>query len=128
MHITVRGLSKEYKNGCTALRDVNLDIQSGLFGLLGPNGAGKTTLMKILVTLLKPTGGEVKFNGFDLIKNRRQIRELLGYLPQDFTVFSRLMTWEFLDYSASLAGIFSKSARQKAVDEMLAQVGLFDAR
>jgi len=128
MQISIKDLTLVYKNGNRALQHINLDIKSGMFGLLGPNGAGKTTLMRILVTLMKPTNGTVKVNGYDLQKDRKKIRAMLGYLPQDFQVLSRLKTWEFLDYVARLAGLRSKNERNQAVDEMLESVGLFDAR
>lgn len=128
MKITIEDLSKVYKNGNQALKDVNLKIESGMFGLLGPNGAGKTTLMRILVTLMKPSTGNVKVDNFDLQKNRREIRAMLGYLPQDFRFFTKLRTWEFLDYVASLAGMRENRSRKKAVDEMLERVGLYEAR
>jgi ABC-type multidrug transport system ATPase subunit len=128
MQIKIRDLNKQYKNGNLALKQVNLDIQSGMFGLLGPNGAGKTTLMRILVTLMKPTSGTVTIGPYDLQKDRRAIRAMLGYLPQDFRFFTKLKTWEFLDYVASLAGLYNSQARKKAVDEMLERVGLYEAR
>ncbi|MBN1790199.1 MAG: ABC transporter ATP-binding protein [Bacteroidales bacterium] len=128
MKIEIRGLSKIYPNGKHALSDINLTIENGMFGLLGPNGAGKSSLIRILVTLLTPTTGQVSFNGFDLMKDRGEIRSILGYLPQDFRFFSKLKTWEFLDYAAGLAGIRSKSIRREKVDEWLEKVGLFDAR
>jgi ABC-2 type transport system ATP-binding protein len=128
MNIAIQGLRKEYKHGFTALKNVDLNISSGLFGLLGPNGAGKTTLMRILVTLMKPTSGSVTVDGLDLHKDRRHIRSMLGYLPQDFSVFSKLQTSEFLDYAGALAGLRSVKERKTAVDEMLEKVGLFEAR
>lgn len=128
MKITIEDLSKIYKNGNKALKDVHLNIDSGMFGLLGPNGAGKTTLMRILVTLMKPSTGNVKVDELDLQRNRREIRAMLGYLPQDFKFFTKLRTWEFLDYVASLAGMREKKVRRNAVDEMLENVGLYEAR
>ena len=89
MEINIQGMSKVYPNGNRALSEIDLTIPNGMFGLLGPNGAGKTTLMRILVTLLKPTTGNVTVNGLDLQKNRKEIRSMLGYLPQDFTVFTK---------------------------------------
>lgn len=128
MKIEIHGLSKIYPNGKHALSDINLVIENGMFGLLGPNGAGKSSLIRILVTLLTPSEGNVSVNGYDLMKDRGEIRKMLGYLPQDFRFFSKLKTWEFLDYAAGLAGISSKRIRHEKVDEWLDKVGLFDAR
>lgn len=128
MQIDIHELSKIYPNGKKALDNVNLEIGTGMFGLLGPNGAGKSSLMRILVTLMKPSMGSVSVDSFDLEKNRKEIRSILGYLPQDFRFFSKLKTWEFLDYAASLSGIRSKSIRRDKVDEWLDKVGLFDVR
>lgn len=128
MQINIQELSKIYPNGKKALDDVNLEIGTGMFGLLGPNGAGKSSLMRILVTLMEPTIGSVSIDSFDLEKNRKEIRSMLGYLPQDFRFFSKLKTWEFLDYAASLAGISNKKIRRAKVDEWLDKVGLFDVR
>lgn len=128
MQIKIEGLSKVYKNGNYAVKNLDLEIPNGMFGLLGPNGAGKSTLMRILVTLMKPSKGKVTVNDLDLAKNRREIRAMLGYLPQDFSFFSKLKTYEFLDYAARLAGMKNGAARRTAVDQMLEDVGLFEAR
>jgi ABC-2 type transport system ATP-binding protein len=128
MKITIEQLSKIYPNGNRAVNNINLEIESGMLGLLGPNGAGKTTLMRILSTLMKPTEGTVKVDNFDLQKNRSEIRAMLGFLPQEFGYFAKLRTWEFLEYSAALAGIRKKKDRKEAVDEMLHKVGLYKFR
>jgi ABC-2 type transport system ATP-binding protein len=128
VHIKIENLNKIYPNGNYALKDLNLEIPNGMFGLLGPNGAGKSTLMRILVTLMKPSKGRVLVNDLDLSKNRREIRSMLGYLPQDFSFFSKLKTYEFLDYTARLAGMKNSAARKSAVEQMLEEVGLFEAR
>ncbi len=128
MEIKIENLEKEYKRGTRALKGVNLVIESGLFGLLGPNGAGKSTLMKILVTLMEPTKGKVFINGMDLMKNRAEIRKMIGYLPQHFNSFPKLKAWEFLDYSARLADIKKSSNRKEAIEKTLEMVGLYDAR
>ena len=128
MEISVSQLSKRYPGGKLALKNIDLDIPKGLFGLLGPNGAGKTTLMRILVTLLKPTSGQVTVNDLDICKNRKEIRRQIGYLPQDFSVFAKLTVWEFMDYSACLNGILSKNKRRDRIDLLLESVGLFEAR
>lgn len=126
--ITIKGLNKVYSNGNHALKDINLEIPAGMFGLLGPNGAGKSTLMRILVALLEPSSGEVNIFGYDLRKKRKEIRSILGYLPQDFRFFAKYKTYEFLDYAARLSGINSAKKRKQAVDTMLDSVGLFDVR
>jgi ABC-type multidrug transport system ATPase subunit len=128
MKIQIENLNKIYKNGKHALSDINLEIGSGMFGLLGPNGAGKSSLMRILVTLMKPSSGTANINGFDLMNDRGDIRKILGYLPQDFRFFTKLKTWEFLDYAAGLSGITNKTLRSQKVDEWLDNVGLFDVR
>jgi ABC-type multidrug transport system ATPase subunit len=99
-----------------------------MFGLLGPNGAGKSTLMRILVTLMKPSAGQVLVDGKDISGYRKEIRRMVGYLPQDFRFFAKLRSWEFLDYAARLAGMTSKRERNERVDQMLESVGLFEFR
>jgi len=126
--ITIRNMTHRYEGKTVALQDVNLDIESGLFGLLGPNGAGKTTLMRALVTLLKPTSGRVLIDGLDLQKNRKEIRRRIGYLPQEFSTFPKLSAWEFLDYTACLGGIHPKQKRFQLIEKVLEDVGLFEAR
>lgn len=128
MKIAIQGLSKTYPNGNRALTDINLEFGTGMFGLLGPNGAGKSSLMRILVTLMKPTSGIVLIDGKDIQKHRRWLRSVLGYLPQDFRFFTSLRTWEFLDYSGSLAGIRNRKKRLSEVDRLLNQVGLLEVR
>ena len=128
MSITIKNLNKIYPNGNHALKDVNLEIPTGMFGLLGPNGAGKSTLMRILVALMEPTSGQVEICGYDLMKQRKEIRGILGYLPQDFRFFAKYKTYEFLDYAARLSGMTQNRQRKQAVDEMLENVGLFDVR
>lgn len=128
MRISIEGLNQIYKNGNRALKDINLEIENGMFGLLGPNGAGKSSLMRILVTLMKPTTGSIKVNDLDLMRHRKEVRGFLGYLPQDFAFFAKLKTWEFLDYAASLAGLSKSIERKAAVDEMLENVGLYEVR
>ena len=128
MKIEINGLNKVYPNGNHALKDVSMTIENGMFGLLGPNGAGKSSLMRILVTLAKPSSGQILVNGLDLQKNRKEIRSMLGYLPQDFRFFAKLRTYEFLDYIARLAGMNQSSKRKDAVEKMLEEVGLYEAR
>ncbi len=128
MKIEIQGLNKIYPNGNHALKDINLEFGTGMFGLLGPNGAGKSSLMRIIVTLMKPSSGLVLVDGKDIQKYRKELRGMLGYLPQDFRFFTSLKTWEFLDYSGSLAGLRNKKERIAEVDRLLDQVGLLEVR
>ncbi|MDR2928426.1 MAG: ABC transporter ATP-binding protein [Cytophagaceae bacterium] len=128
MEIKIENLRKVYSGGYEALKGVNLTIGNGMFGLLGPNGAGKSTLMRILVTLMDASAGDVFVNGMKLTDHRKEVRALMGYLPQDFRFFPKLKSWEFLDYAAAMAGVSSSRERQMMVDKMLAEVGLYEVR
>ncbi len=121
--IEIRDLSKNFGKK-QALNHVNLEIGPGMFGLLGPNGAGKTTLMKVLTTLTRKSGGEVKLCGIP-VEQCRKIREIIGYLPQDFSMYGNMGAYEGLDYLAVLSGM-SKKERAKKVPEMLEKVNLGD--
>ena len=128
MEIRIEQLNKIYPGGHPALIDIDLCIREGMFGLLGPNGAGKSTLMRILVTLMQPSSGEVLINGRDINTQRKEVRKMLGYLPQDFRFFAKLRSWEFLDYAARLAGMTAGKERREQVDRMLRDVGLYQVR
>lgn len=128
MNIKIKDLVKVYGDGYKALKGLNLEIEPGMSGLLGPNGAGKTTLMRIMTLLQNPSSGTILFDDYDILKDRKAIRSVLGYLPQDFRFFEKLKTWEFLDYGASLAGIQGTRKRAEVVDELLRKVGLYEVR
>ncbi len=128
MEISISNLDKTYPGGFKALNNINLTIENGMFGLLGPNGAGKSTLMRILVTLMQASSGEVLVDGMDISTHRKEIRKMLGYLPQDFRFFAKLRSWEFLDYTARLGGMNDKRERRERIDEMLTSVGLYEFR
>lgn len=127
MQIDIRNLYKTYPGGVTALQDVTLDISIGMFGLLGPNGAGKSTLMKVLATLESPTSGDVFINGKNIHDQRKQVRQSLGYLPQEFGVYPQLTGAEFLTYVAKLHNLSGKNLR-KSVEEALVNVRLYEVR
>ena len=119
--IEISNLTKEFGKK-QALRGVSLTIEQGMFGLLGPNGAGKTTLMKVLTTLLKKTEGEVNICGVP-VEQAKQIREMTGYLPQDFSMYGNMSAWEALDYLAVLSGM-NRAQRKEKVPQFLEQVNL----
>jgi ABC-type multidrug transport system ATPase subunit len=97
-----------------------------VLGLLGPNGAGKSTLMRILATITRPTTGRVAWNGADLVRTPEAVREVLGYLPQDFGVYPNLNAVEFLEYIAAIKGLDGRAARRR-IDELLQLVNLTEA-
>ncbi|MBI9042874.1 MAG: ABC transporter ATP-binding protein [Anaerolineaceae bacterium] len=126
MNLTISHLSKQYRNDFWGLRDLNLELKPGVIGLLGPNGAGKSTLMRMLATITRPTEGCIHWNGTDIIKAPDTLRKVLGYLPQDFGVYSNLTGLEFLEYMAAIKGMNRKTARRR-IDELLLVVNLVDA-
>jgi ABC-type multidrug transport system ATPase subunit len=128
MQIQLEHLSKTYAGKVQAVRNVHLAIQPGLIGLLGPNGAGKTTLMRMLATLLTPTEGTAYIGQYDVRRaaDRRQIKRLLGYLPQELGLYPNLNAYEFLDYLAILKGMHDAKARQRRINDLLEMVGLAD--
>lgn len=106
MNIELQDLSMAYANGKQALQHVDLTLEApSLIGLLGPNGAGKSTLMKLLVSALVPTGGDILIDGQLLTKMERTLKSNLGYLPQDFGLFDELTVAQFLGYMAALKGV-----------------------
>ena len=122
--IEASGLGHTYKGGHTALENVDLSLGIGLFGLLGPNGAGKSTLMRIICTLLVPTKGTVTVYGHDVTRERREVREMLGYLPQEFGAWRHHRAEEVLDTLARLSGLSNRKERRRRVAETLEMVGL----
>jgi len=127
MLLSIRNLSMRYSASAWGLRDLNLDLGPGVLGLLGPNGAGKSTLMRIIATVTRPTAGSVAWNGVDIVRSPDTIREVLGYLPQDFGVYPNLNGVEFLEYLAAVKGLERRSAR-KRIGELIESLNLADAR
>ncbi|MEM5793741.1 MAG: ATP-binding cassette domain-containing protein [Candidatus Aenigmatarchaeota archaeon] len=118
-------LTKEF-NGLKAVNNVSLKIKEGeIFGLLGPNGAGKTTFISMLCTLLKPTKGTAKVNGFDIIKEQRNVRKSIGIVFQDPSLDNRLTAKENLEMHARLYSV-PKEEREKRIEEVLKLVGLYE--
>ncbi|SFS31438.1 ATP-binding cassette domain-containing protein [Marininema halotolerans] len=121
--VVIEELSKQY-GSLRVLRNINLTMETGLFGLLGPNGAGKTTLLRTLCTLEPIERGRVSICGFDLKQEGHAIRKRLGYLPQHFQVPGSLTGEEILHYMATLKGIKNKQDRNKQVARVLEEVNL----
>ena len=89
MELSISNLSKTYANGVVALDDASLEIPTGLFGLLGPNGAGKSTLMRTIATLQEADSGQITFEGINVLKEKSEVKKVLGYLPQDFGFYPK---------------------------------------
>jgi ABC-2 type transport system ATP-binding protein len=123
-HINIANLKKTYASGVKALKGISLQIPTGMFGLLGPNGAGKSTLMKILATLLEPDTGKVEMRGVDLLADKAAARRMLGYLPQEFGLYSTFTAAQMLDYMAALKGVSHKRERAALVEALLDKVNL----
>ncbi|ADK15771.1 MULTISPECIES: ATP-binding cassette domain-containing protein [Clostridium] len=106
MKISIKNVSMTYKTGKKALNDISLEMKSPNFiGLLGPNGAGKSTFMKLLISKIIPTAGEIIVDGRPIQKYEKELRNQLGYLPQSFGLYDELTVYEFLDYMCALKEI-----------------------
>lgn len=130
-HITslsISNVSKTYANGVRALNNVSLTIPNGMYGLLGPNGAGKSTLMRILATLQEPDEGTVHLGSIDMLKQKEEVRQTLGYLPQEFGLYPKAKAEDLLDYFAVLKGITHRASRREVVESLLKQTNLWDKR
>lgn len=122
--LVVKNLSKQYGE-FLALEHVNIEFDHGVYGLLAPNGAGKTTLIKMLVSLISPTKGEILYNGSNIMDLDEEYRDILGYLPQQFGYYKHYSPQQFLLYLATLKGIEKKTALTK-IEELLQKVALSD--
>jgi ABC-2 type transport system ATP-binding protein len=127
MELVMESVGKRYGGTLWGLREFTLRLRPGVLGLLGPNGAGKSTLMRILATISRPTEGRVTWDGRDTAAEPDALRQVLGYLPQDFGVYPNLNAVEFLEYIAAAKGLDSKQARRR-IAELLELVNLAQVR
>ena len=112
-----------------AVRDVSLDVMPReIFGVLGPNGAGKSTLMRSIATLQAIDAGTMRFGDIDIVSAPDQLREVLGYLPQDFGVYPKVSAMDMLDHLAQLKGMSDRKSRGEVVRALLAKVNLWQFR
>jgi ABC-type multidrug transport system ATPase subunit len=128
MKLLIENISKTYANGVQALNNVNLEISSGMFGLLGPNGAGKSTLMRTIASLQDADEGIIKIGDINVSEDKQQLREVLGYLPQEFGVYPKVSCFELLDHMAVMKGITDSKSRKSLVENLLHQTNLWDSK
>ena len=126
MKLVFENISKLYGD-FSALSEINLSLDNGVYGLLGPNGAGKTTLMRIMTDLLKPSTGRVLLDGKDIAVLGADFRRRLGYLPQDFGFYPNYTAEQYLLYIARLKGL-TKFEAKKQTNDLLEMVGLYEKR
>ncbi|HMP95112.1 MAG TPA: ABC transporter ATP-binding protein [Phnomibacter sp.] len=128
MQLIIQELSKRYPNGVQALNKVTVTIPQGMFGLLGPNGAGKSSLMRTIATLQEADSGTIMLDDLDVLKQKEEVRKILGYLPQDFGVYPKITAEEMLMHIAQLKGITHARERKEVVAALLHRVNLYNDR
>ena len=128
MKLNIDNISKTYPNGVQALKNVSIEIGNGIFGLLGPNGAGKSTLMRTIAALQDADSGTIMLGDVDVAKDKQGLREMLGYLPQEFGVYPKVSAIDLLDHMAVMKGITDAKRRKDQVDSLLYQVNLWESK
>lgn len=123
MHLKIENISKNYGGNIWGLKNFSLELGPGVLGLLGHNGAGKSSLLRILATITRPTQGLITWNGIDICKNPDVVRNILGYLPQDFGIYPHLNAVEFLEYMSAIKGLEWRTAH-KQINRLLEVVNL----
>jgi len=126
VEISINNLSKTYDNGFNALKTINLEIKKGeIFAMLGPNGAGKTTLISIICGIVKPSGGKVTVDGFDIIDDHRETRSRIGLVPQELTLEQFETVFNNVSYSR---GLYGKKPNPDHIEKILKQLSLWDKK
>ncbi len=129
MQLVINNLCKTYPGGVKALDNITMTIPKGMFGLLGPNGAGKSTLMRTLATLQTADSGSAKLGDIDVLQQHDAVRQVLGYLPQEFGVYPRTSAVALLTHLAALKGVGDGVRDRKAVvEQLLERVNLTHVR
>jgi ABC-2 type transport system ATP-binding protein len=126
--LTINQLSKTYPNGVKALNNLSLSIGNSMFGLVGPNGAGKSSLMRTIATLQEPDSGTISLDGINVLRQKDEVRRILGYLPQEFGVYPKISALDMLHHIAVMKGMRSSAERKETVDALLQQTNLWDVR
>jgi len=125
-HININNISKAYDNGFEALKNINLNIKKGeIFAMLGPNGAGKTTLINIICGIVKASSGNVSVNNFDIIKDYRETRSIIGLVPQELTLEQFETVFNNVSYSR---GLYGKKPNPKHIEKILKELSLWEKK
>lgn len=124
--LLINNVTKKY-GSFTALEEITLELDNGVYGLLAPNGAGKTTLLNMIATLSFPTHGEITWNGTDIVALDEKYRDVLGFLPQQFGYYKNYSPKQFLKYMATLKGIETEKI-SSLIDTLLEKVSLSDVK
>src|SRR5262249_58522464 len=128
--IQVKNLTKSFRDlrrgQVLAVDRISFEVRPGeIFGLLGPNGAGKTTAMRILCTVLRPTGGSARVAGFDVATQPEQVRQHIGFLSANTAIYDRMTAWELVSYFGRLYGMTEERLRQR-LEEVFAALQMND--
>lgn len=126
MELTMEHLTKQFKD-MTAVNDVSLQITPGVWGLLGANGAGKTTLMRMIAGIMKPTAGQIRYDGIPIHELKESYRDVFGYLPQEFGFYPEFTVKDYLEYVAVLKGLYDRDSKRR-ICELLDQMTLSHVR
>ena len=128
MKLAIQNISKTYDNGVEPLKNGSIEIGNGMFGLLGPNGAGKSTLMRTIAALQGSDNGSITLGDIDVAKDKQALREILGYLPQEFGVYPKISASDLLSHMAVMKGITNSKQRKEVVESLLHQTNLWEAK
>ena len=126
MELSIKGVTKKYTDKM-AVNNASLEITPGVWGLIGANGAGKTTLMRMIADILKPTSGDIFYDGISISTLKAEYRNIFGYLPQEFGFYPEFTVNDYLEYISTLKGISYKESKKRR-DELLDQMTLSDVK
>lgn len=126
MELYMEHVTKQFKD-LTAVNDISLQITPGVWGLLGANGAGKTTLMRMIAGIMKPSSGQILYDGIPIVELKESYRNVFGYLPQEFGFYPEFTVKDYLEYVAVLKGLTDKDSKRR-IDELLEQMTLSHVR
>ncbi len=126
MELYINHISKQFSDK-TAVSDITLKVGAGIWGLLGANGAGKTTLMRIIAGIMKPTSGQIEYDGLPIDTLKESYRDIFGYLPQEFGFYPEFTVKDYLEYMSALKGLTSHDTKTK-INELLETLSLANVR